>query len=127
MKPAQYITYNSKCDRTGCTNMKKHRHKATDPSLVSSGIVTHETKRPRYPYAVLEGTGGGRFSMCMTVQDLINRLQQLPAGAIISMESESGPCDLMAFDPSQNDKLWTILNNYEPDNEDFNFMNQALK
>lgn len=43
------------------------------------------------------------------------------------MESESGPCDLMAFDPSQNDKLWTLLNNFEPENEDFNFMNQVLK
>jgi len=65
--------------------------------------------------------------MCLTVQDLIIRLQQLPPSAIISMESESGPCDLMAFDPSQNDKLWTLLNNFEPENEDFNYLNQVLK
>lgn len=126
MKPAEYITFESTCDRD-CSKTKKHHHKASEPSLIQLGKATPQTKRQRFPYAELEGWFGSRFSMCLTVQDLITRLQQLPPSAIISMESESGPCDLMAFDPSQNDKLWTILNNFEPENEDFNFMNQVLK
>ena len=126
MTPADYITYETTCDRD-CSRTKKHRHRYTEPTLIQLGKATYETRRPRYPYAVLKGTGGGRFSQCLTVYDLIARLQQLPPSAIISMEGEFGPVDLMAFDPSQNDKLWTVLNNYEPENEDFNYLNQILK
>lgn len=126
MKPAEYITFESTCDRD-CSKTKKHRHKASEPSLIQLGKATPQTRRQRFPYAVLEGYHNSRFSMCMTVQDLIARLLQLPQGAIISLESEFGPSDLMAFDPSQNDKLWTIINNFEPEHEDFNFINQILK
>lgn len=126
MKLAESITFNGPCDRD-CTKVKKHTHKATDPSLVALGKVTPQTKRQRFPYAKLESEIHGRYSVCLTVQDLIVRLCQLPMSAIISMESEFAPCDLMAFDPAQHDKLWTILNNYEPEGEDFNYLNQVLK
>lgn len=125
MKLAENITFDGPCDRN-CRKVKHHTHKASEPSLVALGQVTPTTKRPRLPYATLEGTHG-RYSVCLTVQDLIVRLCQLPMSAIISMESEFAPCDLMAIDPAQHDKLWTILNNYEPEGEDFNYLNQILK
>lgn len=127
MKIADSITYVGPCDRYNCKkqNKPRHVHKATDLSIVAAGQATHETRRPRFPYATLESQHG-RYSVCITVQDLIVRLCQLPMSAIISMESEFAPCDLMAIDPAQHDKLWTILNNYEPEGEDFNYLNQVL-
>ncbi len=128
MKVASSITFHGTCDRYGCKTPHKnpHSHKVTDPTYISVGLTTPETRRPRFAYATLEGQHG-RYTMCITVQELISRLQQLPPSAIISMESEFAECDLMAFDPAQHDKLWTILNNYVPQHEDFNYLNQILK
>lgn len=112
MKQHATVTYHGPCDRAGCLKVTKHDHVPSDPYKAD---ITH---RPRLATLSSEtGAHGGLFTDTMSVQDLIERLQQCPMDARVTIDENE-------LNIVHGELIATAINGYDPSGENFDAGNR---